>query len=216
MHNLFSLQSPDSPPAQPSPSPQGPSPQKFLAVFLHGYGSDERDLAGLSEYLPEGVPWASVRAPLRHPSFGYSWYQLEVDFSPSASIVEATDTLWSWVDANVPASTLLVPVGFSQGAMMATQLLRTRPERIGATVALSGYVSSAPQPADAALEQTRPPLFWGRGDQDPVIPRAEVTAASEWFDSHTNLEARIYQGMSHSVSETELSDVRRFLSRELG
>lgn len=197
-------------------SPDAATPHEYLAVFLHGYGSDERDLAGLSEYLPVGLPWVSLRAPLRHPSFGYSWYPLEADFSPAAAIASSTQTLWDWVDANVPPQVRLVPVGFSQGAMMASQLLRTRPERIGATVALSGYVSDQVQPADAALKQARPRLFWGRGDQDPVIPPANVTAAGAWFAEHTALERHVYPGMGHSVSEAELGDVRQFLARTLG
>ena len=55
-------------------APASPQP---VVVFLHGYGSDERDLAGLAQYLPAGLPWVSVRAPLRHPSFNYAWYPLD-------------------------------------------------------------------------------------------------------------------------------------------
>jgi phospholipase/carboxylesterase len=197
-------------------SPAATQPHDFLAVFLHGYGSDERDLAGLAEYVPVGLPWVSLRAPLRHPNFGYSWYPLEQEFSPAAAIAAATQTLWTWIDANVPSQTFLVPFGFSQGAMMASQLLRTRPDRIGATVALSGYVSDAPQPADAALLHMRPRVFWGRGDQDPVIPSAEVEAASRWFEEHTSLERHLYPGVGHSVTEEELADIRQFLGRTLG
>lgn len=195
---------------------EGAGPHEHLAVFLHGYGSDERDLAGLAQYLPAGLPWVSLRAPLRHPSFGFSWYPLEGEFSPAAAIDQATQTIWEWADANVPTQTRLVPIGFSQGAMMASQLLRTRPDRIGATVALSGYVSSAPQPADAVLAQSRPPLFWGRGDQDPVIPQEEVAAAGPWFAAHTTLVSHVYPGVGHSVTEEELGDIRQFLERTLG
>ncbi|WP_062211866.1 alpha/beta hydrolase [Demequina oxidasica] len=207
MTDLFALRSTDSEPTDP---------HEFLAVFLHGYGSDERDLAGLSGYLPLGLPWASVRAPLRHPAFGYSWYPLEGEFSPAEAIAEATEALWAWVDTHVAPGVQIVPIGFSQGAMMASQLLRTRPERIGVTVALSGYVSDTPRPADAALAQSRPRVFWGRGDQDPVIPAHEVAAAGEWFEAHTSLERHVYPGMGHSVSEEELVDIRQFLARTLG
>lgn len=216
MPNLTTVQSPDAPLAGARPSSRDGEQHAHVAVFLHGYGSDERDLAALCAYLPEGLPWISVRAPLRHPSFGYSWYPLEGEFSPSAAIASATDTLWEWVDATLDARTDLVPIGFSQGAMMASQLLRTRPDRIGATVVLSGYVSDAPQPADAVLTQSRPSLFWGRGDQDPVIPAGNVAAAGAWFAEHTTLERHVYAGMGHSVSEEELGDIRQFLARTLG
>src|SRR5690625_3601312 len=50
-----------------------------LIVFLHGYGSDERDLFALREHLPEDFVYASVRAPLEppFPMSGHSWYAID-------------------------------------------------------------------------------------------------------------------------------------------
>jgi len=185
----------------------------FVAVLLHGYGSDERDLAGLASYLPRGVPWVSVRAPLRHPAFGHAWYPITVPGEPAVeAIAAATNALWGWIDAALPPDSMVVPIGFSQGGLMATQLLRTRPERIPAAAVLSGYVQDEPQAADALLEQSRPPVFWGRGTQDAVIPAAAVELAAEWLPRHASLEERVYPGMGHSVCEDELVHLRRFVS----
>ena len=61
----------------------------------------------------------------------------------------------------------MAAVGFSQGGLMATQLLRTRPGRVAATVVLSGFVQAAPQPADEQLAAERPAVFWGREPGTP-------------------------------------------------
>jgi phospholipase/carboxylesterase len=166
-------------------------------------------------HLPQGLPWLSVRAPLRHPSFGYAWYPLEGEnFAPAAEVAAATSALWEFIDATLPADTLLIPVGFSQGGFMATQMLRTRPDRLAATVVLAGFVAPFEMPADAALAQERRPVFWGRGDADPVIPLAAVEHTVAWLPGHSRLEQRVYRGLGHSVSEQELAHMTDFIARE--
>src|SRR6187397_1216191 len=106
---LVHLQSPDA--------AQAP----VVALLLHGYGSDERDLAGLARHLPRWLEWASVRAPHRGPGPGYSWYSLEnSDFGAQQDVEAATHALWGWVDDTLAAAARLIPVGFSQGGLMAS------------------------------------------------------------------------------------------------
>jgi len=96
---------------------------------------------------------------------------------------------------------------------MASQLLRTRPERIADTVILSGFVLTADQPADAQLAEERPAVFWGRGTADAVVPEPLVTAASAWLGPHTTLTEKVYPGLAHSVHDQELADVKAYLTR---
>lgn len=183
-----------------------------VALFLHGFGSHEGDLAGLAPWLPKGMPWVSLRAPLPLNGMGFAWFPLNLPQAPDQGwIDDATAGLWEWVDANLSPSTSLVPVGFSQGGLMALQLLRTRPERIAATVVLAGLMTSAPQPADAHLADARPPVFWGRGDADTVIPAEGLAHLAEFLPTHSSLTARVYPGLTHSVDERVLDDVQRFL-----
>ena len=94
---------------------------------------------------------------------------------------------------------------------MASQLLRTRPERVAAAAILSGYVQSAPQPADTTLTEYPRPVFWGRGTADAVIPPRAVEATSEFLPGHSVLTERVYRGLPHSVNEEELADLAAFL-----
>ena len=199
---LADLQSPDAASA------------RVVALLLHGYGSDERDLAGLAGYLPRGLAWASVRAPIRGPGPGFSWYVLDSDSSWAAvdAIGEATDALWEWVDGVLAPGVLIVPVGFSQGGLMASQLLRTRPERVLGTAILSGYVLPSAMASDVELASSRPPVFWGRGELDPVIPPHAIEATTAWLPGHSTLDARVYPRMGHSVSEEELRHLREFVA----
>ena len=95
---------------------------------------------------------------------------------------------------------------------MATQLLRTRPDRIAGTVVLGGFVLGAEQPADAELARSRPPLFWGRGELDSVISAAAVARTGEWLPAHTSLRARTYPGLAHGINAAEAADVSSFVT----
>ena len=185
-----------------------------LVLLLHGYGSNERDLPGIAPYLGVDAPWASVRAPVEMGYGGAAWFPLEgANWLEPAPIEAATAALWEWADDNVSPTTTLVTVGFSQGGMMASQLLRTRPERIAQTVILSGFVLAADQPADARLAEERPAVFWGRGTADAIVPEPLVTAASAWLGAHTTLTKKVYPGLAHSVHDAELADVKAHLNR---
>lgn len=187
-----------------------------VLVLLHGYGSHEHDLAGLAPMLPAYMPWASLRAPLPMDFGGAAWFPLDLEGGPTpADLDAATDAIWAWIDAHVPVRAPVVPLGFSQGGCMALQLLRTRPERVLAPVVLSGFAAPVTQAGDDALAQSRPPVFWGRGDADPVIPAAMVAHLEEWLAAHADADTRVYPGLGHGITDQTMAEVRTFLARVL-
>ncbi|MFJ4222863.1 alpha/beta hydrolase [Microbacterium sp. NPDC089695] len=189
-----------------------------LLVLLHGYGADEHDLFGLVPYLPDGIAVASVAAPLAPPwpMPGRSWYPIEgLDGRSSQSVTAAAEAFLRWVDENASDAASVAFLGFSQGAAVALQALRLAPERVDAVVALSGYAAPGDLPRDEELAELRPHVFWGRGTHDDVIPEALVAHTAEWLPAHAELSGRVYTGLTHSISEEELGDVRAFLARWL-
>ena len=159
-------------------------------VLFHGYGANERDLAPLGPMLAPALPWAALRAPLGVAPGGYAWFPPVAlgDRDPA----RATDAAWQWIDAHMAPDATVAAVGFSQGGLMATQLLRTRPERVAATVVLSGFVQAAPQPADEQLAAERPAVFWGRGARDPMIPADAIEGTRQWLTAHCTLTERVW------------------------
>lgn len=188
-----------------------------LLVLLHGYGSQEHDLFGLAPYLPEEFAIAAVRAPLAppFPTPGWSWFPIEgLHARDAASTTAAAERFLHWLDGATDAEQVGL-LGFSQGGVIALQSLRLRPERFAFAVNLAGYVDAAPLPTDAALAAVRPPVFWGRGARDEVIPADRVAHTAAWLPDHVELSGRVYPGLTHSVSQEELDDVRAFLRRQL-
>lgn len=181
-----------------------------VVLLLHGYGADERDLPELMSYLPE-LPWVSPRAPELSSVGGFSWYQVENPLAPDAhAVADATQKLWQWIDTCVPAESPLIVLGFSQGGLMATQLLRTHPERILGTVILAGFVFDGELDGDSRLLAHRPKVFYGRGLQDQMIDVERVKNLNSWLQSHTKTVVRKYDGLGHSIDQRVLSDVSDF------
>ncbi len=189
-----------------------------LLVLLHGYGADERDLFGLVPYLPEGFAFASPRAPLAPPwpTPGYSWYPIDgLDGRDPEAVTVAAARLIEWLDETAQGAASVGLLGFSQGAAIALQAMRLEPERFAFVINLSGYAAPGPLPGDAVLAESKPPVFWGRGTHDDVIPKHLVDHTIEWLPLHAELSGRVYAGLTHSVSQEELVDIGVFLQKQL-
>ncbi|KHK99635.1 esterase [Microbacterium mangrovi] len=188
-----------------------------LLVLLHGYGADEHDLYGLVPSLPDGLVVASVRAPLTPPwpAPGAAWYPIDdLSTRDPARVTDAAEAFLAWLDTtghDAPVGLL----GFSQGGAVALQSLRLRPDGFAFAVLLAGYAAPGDLPRDAELAELRPPVFWGRGARDEVIPASLVAHTTEWLPAHAELSGRVYAGLTHSVSQAELDDVATFLAKRL-
>jgi phospholipase/carboxylesterase len=190
-------------------------PGEPILLFLHGYGADERDLADLRTQLPT-MPWVSLRAPERSEFDGFAWYGLDRALDPSAEDVEPiTEAIWQWIDEMLPADSPLVVFGFSQGALMATQLLRTRPARLAATVIVAGFIYDGEQSADAQLAVNKPKVIYCRGAQDLVVTREAVSRINSWLQSHTRAITKSYDALGHSIDNRVMADIANYLEKQL-
>lgn len=199
-----------------------------LLVMLHGFGADENDLFGLAREFPERLTVASVRAPLQIPMGGFAWFPLSQDpvtgeiGSDAPSVRAAVEPLQAWVEsvrADFRSVTLL---GFSQGMAMAMSLLRLDPAAYACTVGLSGFVAdpdrAEPELAtlfdrDDEVAGVRPKVFWGRGQEDPIISEARVEATHGWLNDHVDMTKIVYAGLGHAVHPQELTHVVQYLDQ---
>lgn len=210
-------------------TPEGERAGRPLIVLLHGYGSHEGDLFALAPGLPLDAVVAAPRAPLRAGP-GFAWWHIEeldnpppgevpADAMPTGvrkqdSVVDATTyTFLDWLDGAAKDASTVSLVGFSQGGALSLQALRAAPGRFAAVVCLSGFVPPGDHVGDAELAQIRPPVFWGRGTADQVIPPYAVERTAAWLPGHADADIRVYEGLAHAVSTEELTDFTAFLTR---
>lgn len=186
-----------------------------VLVLLHGYGSHEGDLIGLATHLPAHLRLLAPRGPIPAGP-GFAWAPIAAPGRPDPAPVRAAAAdLAAWIEDEVPAEVPVALLGFSQGGLLTTQLLRTRPERFAAGVVLSGFSLDGEEPGDDALAGRAVPTFFGYGDADPVIPSDATVRTSVWLARRTAVAEHRYPGLGHGISGPELADVVAFLHRVL-
>jgi phospholipase/carboxylesterase len=183
---------------------------------MHGWSYDETHLFGFARLLAGEMVVASVRAPYAEAG-GYAWFPSQGNpiGDPKPSVAnDAAEAVLDWLDGLPPTSSTGL-LGFSQGGAMVLQLMRHAPERFDYGVQLAGFVVHDFQPGDAVLARTRPPVFWGRGELDGVIPRQAIRRTQAWMAAHTSQENAVYPGLGHDVAGREVTDFAAFVARRL-
>lgn len=188
-------------------------------LMLHGLGADENDLIGLADALDPGLFIVSVRAPFRYV-VGFAWYGLEnVGEVESRSFATGLAALGQFVEG-LPAAYPIDPsrlytLGFSQGAVMASSLLLTRPNLVAGAILLSGYL-----PTNAALNIDAAgligqPVFLGHGTADPLIPVDFARQARDYLvGAGAELTYHEYP-IVHAIGPEEVGDVATWLGSRL-
>lgn len=203
-------------------------------VLFHGYGADCHDLAPLAGVFPPGLAarWVFANAPLTVPigphSTGRAWFPIDMaaleaamrrgghrDFSGEtpAGFLEGAASAAAFVDALGVEPENLVLGGFSQGAMMATEVALSMAEAPRSLVVLSGALVTKAR-WQTALAKRGPSLrvFQAHGRGDPVLSfRDAETLQALLAASGAKVTWTPFDG-GHEIPEIVLRGVAGFLA----
>lgn len=158
--------------------PKVESSKTPVFIFFHGYGSNERDLFTLADYVPESFMVISARSPYTLDHSSYSFY--DIDYSSGTKIVNLQQAeksriiIKKFIDQviekyNVDSQQVHIG-GFSQGAIMSIAVALTFPGTIKSITAFSssllGTVTSQVKPNES-LKNLQ--VFMSHGIDDNVI-----------------------------------------------
>ncbi|MBD77792.1 MAG: hypothetical protein CL840_02470 [Crocinitomicaceae bacterium] len=203
--------------------PKGYSPtekdKKYpLIIALHGHGSNEKDLIGLAQHLPNNYLWISGRGPHTFGQNSYDWYEVTQMGTPDPDrIATALKTLDLFIEElikNYPVDpTQIYLLGFSQGSMISMSYLLAYPNRIAGVIAQSGYI-----PPNIGVEidkdgVTGKPIIITHGLQDPNMP---ISWGQKNRDTFRKLGANVEYHeflMGHSISNESLQAIKDWLEK---
>jgi phospholipase/carboxylesterase len=167
------------------------NPERTFFLF-HGYGADCEDLRSLAQVMNTGheTHWIFPNGPLSVPIgpgwSGSAWWPIDLsrfekpdDLSWTAAepkeLPKLREEILAWIARVEPDWNKVILGGFSQGAMLATDLFLHAPQTPRGLVLLSGaLINSAAWTAQAkvrAADPARPPRFFqSHGQKDQVLP----------------------------------------------
>ena len=207
---------------------KGPEAASGLVIFLHGYGADGADLLGLADVLAPhlpGVGFVAPDAPERclGGGFGFQWFPIPwLDGSSQAAaevgLVTAAEDLNRFLDEQLAGEGLtadrLVLVGFSQGAMMSLHVALRRAAPVAGVVAISGRLL-APERLEADIV-SKPPVLLIHGDQDPVVPFADMDRAGDALvAAGVQTFGHVMRGTGHGIAPDGLGVALQFIRERL-
>lgn len=202
---------------------------KSMLIFLHGYGADGNDLLGLAGPLAPHLPDTVFLAPdaperPKGTPFGYQWFPIPwLDGSSealaTAGLEASAADLNAFLDARLAdeglADAAMAVFGFSQGAMMAFEVLPRRQKKAAGIVACSGRLIAPERLAGEAL--SRPPVLLMHGDEDAVVPFADMSLAGQALAAAGfAVSGHVMRGSGHGIAPDGLGVAVGFLREVLG
>ena len=196
------------------------SGQRVALILLHGYGANAHDLVPLMKLMPSDDPydWYFPEGPCSLGKVERAWFPIrvgELEFLEARERVpegfsEATVQLKALVEEVKGHYDRVYLGGFSQGAMLATNLTLQWPELISKLFILSGILISE-KSWKKGVEKIRDiPTFQSHGAEDGVLPFAGAKALDQLFRKKPDHEFHEFSG-GHEIPISVLSALSRFL-----
>lgn len=198
--------------------------RKNLVILFHGVGSNGADMQSVARYLAPGLPDVTFSTPDGTAPFegggpGYQWFSIQgvTPDNRAQRIIAARAAFDKTIQGilqqyNVtPGEDNLILGGFSQGAIMALDVLVSGRLPLSGVVSLSGRLAS-PLPDTPLPEQS---ALLVHGKADPVIPWQESTRAEERLvGAGVTVSHFFEEGIPHTITAAGLHHMQAFIRKQ--
>ena len=210
------------------------APSNLLFVLFHGYGADAYDLFGLKDAIqspsqnthwmfPQGI----LSVPIGPGWTGRAWWNIDIaalekaiqtgsdrdlgDTKPE-SLDSLRAALYEFIQAKGYSWNQVILGGFSQGAMLASELFLKSPEQPKALVILSGALINKAE-WQASQISSGAPVFISHGLQDPILQAREADRLESLFKSkEAKITKVLFQGQ-HEIPPLVIAKLNEFLAQ---
>ncbi len=186
---------------------------KGLLVLLHGLGSNEADLFGLTDQIPESYTVVSLRGPIEYGFGGFAWFN--ISFNDQGFLIDSEQALLSLAMLREEINSLKSATnfehvcvgGFSQGAMMAAGLL--------SSVDSGWLMSGAWLPCFELSDLQEKSVLIQHGTNDQVVVYSRGEGLARILQEQLAEVTFMAYDIGHEVTWDSLQDARRFLAKHL-
>ena len=211
------------------------SESKTVLVLFHGFGADAFDLQTLSDVLATPglqrfvFPQGFLEVPIGPGWTGRAWWPIRAqvfeDWQKQSLKGEAPDLsayhpegldlarskAIKMLQALQSQGNQLIVGGFSQGAMLATDVVLNSDLPVQALVGLSGQLICKTEWKEKKDRLKNLPIFMSHGRQDPVLPFSGASRLESFFrDSQAQLRTQFFDG-THEIPPLVIRSLTEFL-----
>lgn len=170
-------------------------PEAFWVFMFHGFGADASDLKSLSDVLtPENMkinwifPNGIFSVPIGPMMSGRAWWPLTLSQLPTdwslyspPELEHLLPQVWKMISAfKIPWNKIILG-GFSQGAMLATEIYLAAPEAPAGLISFSGALIRKKEWSEALVNRKNKKVFFSHGEIDPVLPPSGTQKLIQMF-----------------------------------
>lgn len=159
-----------------------------LLFLLHGYRSNESDLYSFASSLPKNFHLVSVRAPIDLDNNAYAWYDFNFQSKDKKVNINQLEKSRKQLivlineiakQLNIKPKDIYIG-GFSQGGIMAYDLLLTNPDILHGVCIFSGrLLDESKQSAKPNISAKR--VFISHGTKDSILNIEEARSAVKYL-----------------------------------
>ncbi|VAX29147.1 hypothetical protein MNBD_NITROSPIRAE01-1248 [hydrothermal vent metagenome] len=196
--------------------------EKGCVITLHGRGTSGEDLMPLANDIDlPNLRWIFPDAPFPFPDLlgGLMWYGSRT--GNSNGILSSRKLLFDLLDhlideEGVPPEDIAL-LGFSQGAVMALDVALRYSKRVGALIAMSGFLATPEKlNKEKSLESLSVPILLAHGVEDEVVSvDGSREALKTLMDEGYTVALQEYD-MGHQIVPEEIVHIREHLQSHLG
>lgn len=198
---------------------------KKMVILLHGVGSSGSNFSNLVTYWQQRLPDVTFVAPNGTQHFdmggaGFQWFSVNdvTEANRPERIVQARAAFDNHLQAIFsqhgfdPGRDRLILAGFSQGGIMALDVLVSDRLPLRGVIAFSARLSS-PEPFNRVPDAEALIIH---GKADPVIPWNEGKCAAERLDAlGVPVTSHFEDGIAHTLSQQGVELAQTFIARHL-
>ena len=173
------------------------NPDSKWVILFHGYGADASDLASFGEQiqLSKDCNWLFPNGPLSVPIgpgwTGRAWWniklsELEGDWTEKRppDMTKAVELVFKMIASMKFEWKDIIIGGFSQGAMLSTEVFLKAPETPAGLICLSGTMLSRQEWTQVVSNRKGSQILMSHGELDQVLPHKGSIQLQKFFEEN--------------------------------
>lgn len=204
------------------------TPDGKWVVLFHGYGADAADLASLADAVntKKAVNWLFPNGPMSvniGPGWtGRAWWNIKMAELEGEWTERRPDGLSQSVDKALKMFSSMkfdwkdvIIGGFSQGAMLATEVFLKAPETPLGLICLSGTLLSKNEWSSRAAARSGSAILMSHGEADQVLPHKGSIQLQKFFEENGIKTQFVSFRGGHEIPMQVIEKMKSYISERL-